>query len=190
MVDPTENHDFPVIGEGEEVDNWGAIINEQLTEELEDRVPVVDVESELSTYTPHEDAIFVARDTYRVFVGDGGAWVKRGGSDSERIEGTTHFESVDVENSFTDPADRTHTEQLAQTDDNVEDFATDGDADTVPVSQGDGTIQMEIVDTGTETDIDLITVQGASDLPDPDGLDDATVAYIEDDDDYVGVFQE
>ena len=47
----------------------------------------------------------------------------------------------------------------------------------------------EVVHEG-DTEIDLIEVQSAFDLPDPENLDDPTIAYVNDDDDYAGVFQE
>ena len=81
-------------------------------------------------------------------------------------------------------------EQPPDTDANVEGFSTSAGADTVPVSQGDGTLQMEVVALDAKTEIDLIEVQSAFDLPDPENLDDPTIAYVNDDDDYAGVFQE
>ena len=86
----------------------------------------------------------------------------------------------------TDVARKTEVDGKADTDANVEGFSTSGGADTVPVSQGDGTLQMEVVDT----EIDLIEVQSAGELPDAENLDDPTIAYVNDGDDYVGVFQE
>ena len=47
----------------------------------------------------------------------------------------------------------------------------------------------EVVHEG-DIEIDLIEVQSESDLPDPENLDDPTIAYVNDDDDYAGVFQE
>ena len=41
-----------------------------------------------------------------------------------------------------------------------------------------------------DTEIDLIEVQSTDELPDAENLDDPTIAYVNDDDDYVGVFQE
>ena len=90
----------------------------------------------------------------------------------------------------TDVARKTEVDGKADTDANVEGFSTSGGADTVPVSQGDGTLQMEVVDTDADTEIDLIEVQSADELPDPENLDDPTIGYVNDDDDYAGVFQE
>ena len=69
---------------------------------------------------------------------------------------------------------------------NMADFAG-ADSGTVPVSQGDGTLAMETVDT--ETEIDLISVDDADALPDPETVDKPTIAYVESEDDYAGVFQ-
>ena len=69
---------------------------------------------------------------------------------------------------------------------NMADFAG-ADSGTVPVSQGDGTLAMETVDT--ETEIDLISVDDADGLPDPENLTTPTIAYVESQDDYAGVFQ-
>jgi len=48
-----------------------------------------------------------------------------------------------IAESLTDPGGRTHTTELAQTSDNVEQFNTSGTQGTVPVSQGDGSLAME-----------------------------------------------
>jgi len=48
-----------------------------------------------------------------------------------------------IAESLTDPGGRTHTTELAQTSDNVEQFNTSGTQGTVPISQGDGTLAME-----------------------------------------------
>ena len=69
---------------------------------------------------------------------------------------------------------------------NMADFAG-ADSGTVPVSQGDGTLAMETVDT--ETEIDLISVADIDALPDPENLTKPTIAYVESEDDYAGVFQ-
>ena len=69
---------------------------------------------------------------------------------------------------------------------NMADFVG-ADSGTVPVSQGDGTLAMETVDT--ETEIDLISVADADGLPDPENLTKPTIAYVESQDDYAGVFQ-
>ena len=69
---------------------------------------------------------------------------------------------------------------------NMADFAG-ADSGTVPVSQGDGTLAMETVDT--ETEIDLISVDDIDGLPEPENVTKPTIAYVESEDDYAGVFQ-
>ena len=80
----------------------------------------------------------------------------------------------------------TTTEALEADTLNMADFAT-ATSGTVPVSQGDGTLAMETVDT--ETEIDLISVAEAFALPDPGTVTKPAIAYLEDKDDYAGVFQ-
>ena len=45
-------------------------------------------------------------------------------------------------------------------------------------------------DVTLDAEIDLIEVQSNTELPDPENLDDPTIAYVNNSDDYVGVFQE
>ena len=45
-------------------------------------------------------------------------------------------------------------------------------------------------DVTLDAEIGLIEVQSIDDLPDPENLDDPTIAYVNDDDDYAGVFRE
>jgi len=44
-------------------------------------------------------------------------------------------------------------------------------------------------DVDTETDIELLSVADADGLPDPETVDKPTIAYVESEDDYAGVFQ-
>lgn len=91
---PTTNHELPRPEPGSFAGSWGdEIMNDDLTAKLEERVPIVDAESELSTYEPYETAAFIASDTGRRFVGDGDAWLKVGDEDNP-IQGTTHLEAV------------------------------------------------------------------------------------------------
>ena len=69
---------------------------------------------------------------------------------------------------------------------NDADFTTAA-AGTAPVSQGDGTLAMENIETATE--IDLLDLETANDLPDLSTLSKPTIAYIDNQDDYVGAFQ-
>ena len=80
----------------------------------------------------------------------------------------------------------TTTEALEADTLNMADFAT-ATSGTVPVSQGDGTLAMETVDT--ETEIELLSVADADGLPEPENLTKPTIAYVESRDDYAGVFQ-
>ena len=68
---------------------------------------------------------------------------------------------------------------------NVEAFATAGASGTVPVSQGDGTLAMQNI----STEIDLKEYQSIFDAPDPANVTKPQIAYLQDEDDYVGVFQ-
>ena len=67
------------------------------------------------------------------------------------------FDQVSVENSLTDPSNKTITGEIAEV---------------------------------ADTEIDLIEVQSRFDLPDAENLNDPTIAYVNDVDDYAGVFQE
>ena len=69
---------------------------------------------------------------------------------------------------------------------NSADFTTAA-AGTAPVSQGDGTLAMENIETATE--IDLLDLETVDDLPDLSTLSKPTIAYINSEDDYVGAFQ-
>ena len=80
----------------------------------------------------------------------------------------------------------TTTEALEADTLNMADFAT-ATSGTVPVSQGDGTLAMETVDA--ETEIELLSVADADGLPDPETVEKPTIAYVESEDDYAGVFQ-
>ena len=79
-----------------------------------------------------------------------------------------------------------HSETYTTAGDNVEDFSTSGSAGTVPVSQGNGTLSMENVSQA----IDFIDVETAYDLPDPGTVSKPTIAYVDSQDDYVGVFKQ
>lgn len=115
MPDPvptTDNHNLPKIPARDEsyADEWGDILNDgqfkdgtdagsdSLLGALEERVIVRDVQSEVTTYTPHADALFYATDTGRIYLGDGAAWNAQSfGTEANPVPGTSHFESVSVE---------------------------------------------------------------------------------------------
>ena len=104
-----------------------------------------------------------------------------------------HSETFAVDGDTQPPEDHdntSHTETYVTVDEDVENFSTSGNADTVPVSQGDGTLVMETVQTDVDTEIDLINVEDVDSLPEPEDLTNPTIAYIQSEDDYMGVFQE
>jgi len=104
-----------------------------------------------------------------------------------------HSETFAVEGDEQPPENHdntSHTETYVTVDENVEDFSTSGDADTVPVSQGDGTLAMQVVSGDTDTEIDLIDVVNVNNLPDAENLTKPTIVYIQSEDDYIGAFQE
>jgi len=104
-----------------------------------------------------------------------------------------HSETFAVEGDEQPPEDHnntSHTETYVTVDENVENFSTSGDADTVPVSQGDGTLTMQVVGDDADTEIDLINVEDTDSLPDAENLTKPTIAYVQSEDDYTGAFQE
>lgn len=80
-----------------------------------------------------------------------------------------------------------HTETYTTTAEDVENFSTSGASGTVPTSQGDGTISMEGIDATTE--LDLLHLMPGESPPLPSNITTPTVAYYEDEDDYIGIFQ-
>ena len=73
----------------------------------------------------------------------------------------------------------------------VENFSTSGAADTVPVSQGDGTLSMQNVTQANVTQaIEFLDVESPYELPDPGSVSKPTIAYVDSEDDYVGVFKQ
>jgi hypothetical protein len=87
----TDNHNLPKIPELDQdyADEWGFVYNrgefadgsdagsDSLLDALEERVTVVDTEANRSNYTAYTDALFVASDTGRLFIGDGTDWTRR-----------------------------------------------------------------------------------------------------------------
>lgn len=66
---PTDNHSLDDnYADG---DSWD--YNDEMAT-IEERLVVRDIESNRSDYTPHEDAIFIATDTGRVYDGTGSQW--------------------------------------------------------------------------------------------------------------------
>jgi len=79
-----------------------------------------------------------------------------------------------------------HNETYTTAGDDVENFSTSGAADTVPVSQGDGTLSMQNVTQA----IEFLDVESPYELPDPGSVSKPTIAYVDSEDDYVGVFKQ
>jgi len=79
-----------------------------------------------------------------------------------------------------------HNESYTTAGDDVENFSTSGAANTVPVSQGDGTLSMQNVSQA----IEFLDVASPDDLPDPGSVSKPTIAYVDSEDDYVGVFKQ
>ena len=82
-----------------------------------------------------------------------------------------------------------HNETYTTAGDDVENFSTSGAADTVPVSQGDGTLSMQNVTQAIES-IEFLDVESPYELPDPGSVSKPTIAYVDSEDDYVGVFKQ
>lgn len=78
----------------------------------------------------------------------------------------------------------------ADPDDPVTQFDPGDVADGEVLTNENGSLTGTEIDVDTETEIDLIEVATTDDLPDPDELDDPTIAYVDESDDYLGVFQE
>lgn len=67
----TANHSYNTPAKG--TLDWHLLLNENFNR-LERDVPIVDVEANRDTYTPHSGTMYFATDTGRRFVGDGSAW--------------------------------------------------------------------------------------------------------------------
>lgn len=97
----TDNHDFARPEEDSLEDEWGTVINEELTDLLEERVAIVDEASELGNYTPYADAVFIGtyndRDAIRLYVGTGSSWnAVAFGDDGDRVPSTSFFNTTDT----------------------------------------------------------------------------------------------
>jgi len=74
---PSNNHDLPRPNPGDFDGTWGTdVMNDDMTQKLEERLVARDTEANLSNYTPYDEAIFVATDTGAVYDGDGSSWNK------------------------------------------------------------------------------------------------------------------
>lgn len=79
-----------------------------------------------------------------------------------------------------------HNATYTTTGEDVENFGTSGAENTVPVSQGDGTLSMQNVSQA----IEFLDVETPEELPDPGSVSKPTIAYVDSEDDYVGVFKQ
>lgn len=70
LMEETPNHKFNQYQHGERP--WG---HQEDFKEVEETLPIRDVESNLSEYTPHGGATFIATDTGAVYDGTGAEWV-------------------------------------------------------------------------------------------------------------------
>lgn len=69
MADETPNHQLNTYEQGDS--NWEHSTD---METIEERLVIRDVEANLSNYTPHSGATFIATDSGAVFDGDGASW--------------------------------------------------------------------------------------------------------------------
>ena len=85
-----------------------------------------------------------------------------------------------------------HSETFVTNDEGVTEFAvgTLQDGEALVNEGGVLTGSDEIGGGDAETDIDLIEVATLDELPDPENVEDPTIAYVDEEDDYLGVFQE
>lgn len=96
VSDRTSNNELPLPASGTHEGEWGTVVmNNDMTDKLETKVPIRDFESNLTDYTPHDGAKFEATDTENVYYGDGSDWIQ---ADSRGQEPT--FTNVTVTDSF------------------------------------------------------------------------------------------
>ena len=69
MVDHTANHEYQLFAASEE--NWE---HRSDLQSLEIDVMVRDTDGNRGTYTPHENAMYLATDTGAAYLGDGSSW--------------------------------------------------------------------------------------------------------------------
>lgn len=90
--DRSTNHGFPLLQQGEEIDNWGNVVRTEAFVPLEERLMVVDTSANRSNYTPYADAIFYETDTGKFYEGDGTSWneaeIENRFMDEKVIQGT------------------------------------------------------------------------------------------------------
>jgi len=76
----TDNHNFarPDVTVDDLEGTWGDVINQDITDILEERVPIVDTAAARPNYEPYSDAVFIASDSGQVSLGNGTGWDFRG----------------------------------------------------------------------------------------------------------------
>ena len=106
-----------------------------------------------------------------------------------------HTETFAVDGDAQPPeehANEAHSETFVTNEEGVTEFGVGTLEDGEALVNEDGVLtgSDEIGGGGAETDIDLIEAPTLDDLPDPEDVEDPTIAYVDAEDDYLGVFQE
>lgn len=161
--DRSTNQGFPLLQQGDEIDNWGDVVRTEAFVPLEERLMVVDTSANRSNYVSYADLLYYETDTGKLYEGDGegSGWSETQlesrlstvetnitGKASNPHGNSAHSETFAVDGDTQPPenhGDGAHTESYAKSGDNVEEFSTTGSSGTVPTSQGDGTLAMETV---------------------------------------------
>ena len=134
MARNTDLHNYTVPTTGDT--NYDSTFSTYF-DEIDTDVPIRDVESNLSNYTPKSGAKFEATDTENVFIGDGSSWNQLATSGKNPT-----YESVSAEKSLTDPSGTQHTGQLAD------------DGDSQPPESHDNTAHASNYTTTSPSDVD------------------------------------
>ena len=74
--DRSTNQGFPLLQQGDEIDNWGDVVRTEAFVPLEERLMVVDTSVNRSNYTPYADLLYYETDTGAFYEGDGSAWLE------------------------------------------------------------------------------------------------------------------
>ena len=67
----SENHGFPLLQQGEEIDNWGNVVREEAFIPLEERLLITDTSTNRSNYVSYQDLLYYETDTGKFFEGNG-----------------------------------------------------------------------------------------------------------------------
>jgi len=155
---PTTNHNLPKPAKGDLDGTWGDTVNEELTQRLEERVEIRDVQSNLGNYTPYEDAAFRATDTGRIYLGDGSGWnAQNFGTSDDPVPGTSHFEALEA----TSAIDANQLDPGTESSPN-QPFGYLGDHHDMGLALSETTVTADnsatsIFDAGTNLDIPMVT---------------------------------